>query len=68
MSTVRRHLFLCVVQIMKLRRNIFAFARKLHDSLDYIKDSKKPKIGVEKDEEKDCNNVDFDNDGRVGRS
>ena len=53
---------------MKLRRNIFAFARGMHDSSDYIKDSKKPKIGVEKDEEKDCNNVDFDDDGRVGRS
>ena len=53
---------------MKLRRNIFAFARGMHDSSDYIKDSKKPKIGVEKDEEKDCNNVDLNGDGRVGRS
>ena len=53
---------------MKLRRNILAFACEPHDSLDYIKDSKKPKIGVESDAEKDCNNVDFDDDGRVGRS
>ena len=40
MSTVRKHLLFCVVQIMKLRRNIFAFARELHDSLDYIIDLK----------------------------
>ena len=53
---------------MKLRRNICSFARELHDSLDYIKDSKKPKIGVESDAEKDCNNVDFNGDGRVKRS